>query len=756
TCIFTLAEDCAQQAGVFQGAGTVCDAGACPEPGGVLAEGKISQSSGGFGGILTDFGDFGRAFAGLGDLDGDGPSVGCVAIGAPAPPIPGDGSLFIEGVVWITFLNADGTVESESAIGAFAGGFGGDIVDDDQFGAGIAAIGDVNGDGVTDLAVGAPGDDDDDGGGGFNDDGAVYILFMNTDGTIQSSQKISDTAGGFTGGLNPFDRFGTSVTALGDLDGDAIPDIAVGAPGDVDPGEGSDVGAVWILLLNGDEGIEGTVKSQVKISAANPFLTGELEDFDRFGTSVTALGDLNDDGVVDLAVGAPGDDDGGPSRGAIYIVLLNVDGSVAAIQKISDTAGGLVSGLDDVDLFGASVAALGDLDGDGLPDVAVGAPLDDDAEAGGGGPLPDTNRGAVYIVLLNADGTVRGDRKVSDTIGEFDGVLADFDEFGAGLGAIGDLDGDGVTELAVGAPGDDDGGTNRGATWILFLDGDSPINFAEPQEFDAAGPPNVAAVGDLDSPIVQLPGFFGDLAAGGTLPADTEDVAVIIPNPAGGNGVVQIFLNEGTETDGTWREFEDPALTYFVGPDPSDITLGLFNGDGYLDIAVTNAGNDTVSILFNDANGMGTFTLEQTITGFQNPSAILAGEFLGVENALAVDLVVANEDADNIVFIENDGTGNFVQTEIPPVGVGIGPKAIDPLDIDNDTDEDVVVGNGASASVTIIVNEDDSDDFSVVAEVPTGEGPTDLATGDLDGDGDDDIVSSNSKDGTATVIKNNG
>ena len=137
-------------------------------------------------------------------------------------------------------------------------------------------------------------------------------------------------------------------------------------------------------------------------------------------------------------------------------------GTVLSHQKISDTAGGFTGILDDDDQFGRSVAGLGDLDGDGIQDIAVGAFRDDD-----GGPV----RGAVWVLFLNADGTVKSHQKISDTAGGFTGTLDDFDRFGGSVALLGDLDGDGIQDIAVGASGDDDGGPGRGAVWVLFLDG---------------------------------------------------------------------------------------------------------------------------------------------------------------------------------------------------------------------------------------------------------------------------------------------
>jgi len=127
-----------------------------------------------------------------------------------------------------------------------------------------------------------------------------------------------------------------------------------------------------------------------------------LNEKDHFGISISQIGDLNNDGIMDIVVGAYKDDDGGLDRGAVYIIFLNDDGTVKSFQKISDTAGGFDDVLHDGDEFGRAIANIGDLNNDGIMDIAVGA--DDD-----GGQ----DRGAVYIIFLNDDGTVKSFQKIS-------------------------------------------------------------------------------------------------------------------------------------------------------------------------------------------------------------------------------------------------------------------------------------------------------------------------------------------------------
>ena len=137
----------------------------------------------------------------------------------------------------------------------------------------------------------------------------------------------------------------------------------------------------------------------------------ELDDYDTFGNEIIGIGDFDGDGIIDLAVGASEDDDGGKDKGAIYILFLNSDATVKSYQKISDTSGNFNANLDDYDFFGRDITNVGDFDGDGIIDLAVGAYRDDD-----GGK----DKGAIYILFLNSDATVKSYQKISDTSGNFD------------------------------------------------------------------------------------------------------------------------------------------------------------------------------------------------------------------------------------------------------------------------------------------------------------------------------------------------
>jgi len=139
----------------------------------------------------------------------------------------------------------------------------------------------------------------------------VYVMFMNSDGTVRTEQKISATQGN-PPTLDSGDWFGYSVGGLGDIDADGVDDLLVGAM----LGEGgvANSGEGHILLLNSD----GTVKASHTLSdITGPSVPG-LSGGDHLGTAATSMGDLDGDGTLGFALGARSDGDGGTGRGAVY------------------------------------------------------------------------------------------------------------------------------------------------------------------------------------------------------------------------------------------------------------------------------------------------------------------------------------------------------------------------------------------------------------------------------------------------------
>lgn len=331
----------------------------------------------------------------------------------------------------------DGYVKIENG----SGGMMADLEPGDRFSRDHDQAGDINGDGVIDLVIGARSDDD-----GATDAGAVYIAFLNRDGTVQSNQKISMLEGGFNETLLESNFFGYGVAGIGDYDNDGIPDIAASAPA-------SSNRALYIIHLNSD----GTVKNFVKNSGI-------------LAQGLSAIGDINNDGRIDLVACDPSSDVGGNNTGAISILFFDNTSQVIPTQTvlINPLNGGLGTGLLPGDEFGGrEVAMLGDIDGDGTKELAVGA------------FKSDGGKGAIWILSLNSTTfNVESKLKITEGLNGFADTLTTGANpngtagasFGHALSKVGDLNGDGVPDLMTGA-----NQQNEGWGYILYLNADKTV-----------------------------------------------------------------------------------------------------------------------------------------------------------------------------------------------------------------------------------------------------------------------------------------
>ena len=447
-----------------------------------------------------------------------------------------------------------------------------------DFGNAVAWLGDLDGDGVDDLAV------------GYRNEKKVSILLMDTNDSVKSRVDLTSPI------YDRFDSFGRSVTSLGDLDGDGITDIAVGASAE-QLTSGVEAGTLHVIFLNAD----GTEKSRTVIgnnTAGGPGLI----DGNGFGTSVTAIGDVDGDGVVDLAVGATSNETTTTRRGTVYVLFMNTDGTVRDSTLIGSNTGGGPA-LASFDYFGTSVAPLGDWDDDGIPDLVVGARGRDVW----GTTISDD--GAVALLMLNSDGTVREYQWVGRDAGI---PLSAGDEFGSSVAALGDLDGNGVTDLAVGAWRDDTGGTDNGAVYILQMNDDGSVKSTSKIAEHLGGGP------DLPSRF----GFFGVSVAAipiqdehGLPLLDEHGIPVVsgddLPELAVGglNGVGDDWLYLLHLTDELPDYGDAPLPTAANEAPPShgldpNLFLGLFvDGEPGAQTNATATGDDVAGAL-SDENGL--------------------------------------------------------------------------------------------------------------------------------------------------------
>jgi hypothetical protein len=290
---------------------------------------------------------------------------------------------------------------------------------------------------------------------------------------------------------------------------------------------------VWILFLN----VDGTVKSELEVTDGIGGFEGALDTEDAFGASLAALGDLNNDGVADLAVGAPYDDDGGTNRGAIWNLFLASDGTVISTQKISETEGSFSGSLDNYETLSRSLAATGDLDGDDVTDLAVGG-----------------FRGAVRIFFLNEDGTMKAFQRIACGEGDFEGAPGL--GFGVSLAFFEDLDGDGAGDLGVLESGTE--------IWVLFLE--SPFSGVQFLRGDVDGDGNTQI--QLLDALYLLKWAFTE----GPEPPCMDAADVDGDNNVSIQLLDALYLLEWAFTGGAPPPFPGPSV---CGPDPDGAEDGI-------------------------------------------------------------------------------------------------------------------------------------------------------------------------------------
>ncbi|HEX2086920.1 MAG TPA: hypothetical protein VHF89_14665, partial [Solirubrobacteraceae bacterium] len=408
----------------------------------------------------------GWSLAPVGDVNGDG--VPDFVAGAPNADPSGRADA---GAAYVVFGRAEpaatlAEVAGIRVIGAERG---------DRLGSAVAAAGDVNGDGLADVIVGAPVDVDGDGIGERlprPEDrrpeprpGAAYVIFGRREG------GTVDTAGG--AGVvrltttTPDDRVGASVGSVPDMDGDGRPELVVGAER-ADTIDRTDAGAAFVVFarsVTGDLNLDELGDRGIRLDGPNG---------GRAGLGVGGVGDMNADGRGEILVGAPtaATGAGGRPPGAAYVVFGRATGGRIDLDAL-DGAGYAIAGGDADQLFGLVVAGVGDVTGDGVPDVGIGSPGADRNRRDDSGSVHFVGGRATTTTVRVNGGSARPGFRV-------DGATA-ADGLGLSVTTLDDVNGDGRRELGLVAPfADPVGRSEAGAAYVLF-------GTAMPEDVDLSG-----------------------------------------------------------------------------------------------------------------------------------------------------------------------------------------------------------------------------------------------------------------------------
>jgi len=418
----------------------------------------------------------------------------------------------------------------------------------------LPTTGDFDGDGVIEVVFGALWTED-----------ATAEFYSGGIGIVEGDQHGDvdlETDGLWLEG-DSLDMAGSAVAGVGDLDGDGYDDLLVG--GTLGYTTGAEAGAAWLL--------HGPLTSGSLSTLATATWTGAAED-DGLGSLAAAAGDVDNDGIIDILVGAAGEDENGNSSGTIYLL----SGSVSASGGVSTAATAIIYGESTWDVLGyqGSAAALGDVDGDGYGDFAIAAPYADDG---------DDESGTVYIFHGPVSGTLSADDAATRIIG------TDSDTY-LGVSVVGgfDADGDGTDDMAVGEVRSNGGGSDGGAAYIVtdLSAGDSAVTDVAwlsvyGEAGDAAGGSVDVADQDGDGTYDLLLGSSytahkGSSGLGMTASSESAQAWLLLGPGSGSISVTAADVSFSSDSDG---EYFGAKVAF----------LGDLGGDGAEDVGIVDPSN---------------------------------------------------------------------------------------------------------------------------------------------------------------------
>lgn len=447
-------------------------------------------------------------------------------------------------------------------IGHQQGGFSDSLVSDAHFGQTLANIGDLDQDGIPDLGIGAL----------YQDSvserqyerlGAFYLNLMYSNGRVKQTINLTEEMfrNVFSGpdALGMTGRHGYAMEGIGDINQDGIPDIALGFPDYETNLQYKDAGGVLILLMD----IDGSIKSH---SWLDRTYFPSLQRDDRFGHSICALGDINQDGYTEIAISAPRHEVAHQFFGAVWIVSLLPNGTPYFYKKVenrySQTANKYWA-------FGWSLESIPDMNGDGTPELLVGSPHGTyDLE-----PVV----GNISLLFLNEALTVKDFKNINFYESDLarDNV-SDDSHFGESIAYLGDLDGDGRPEIAVGGSLDEKMSEQHGRVWCLSLAANGEADLFFDLQANSLGK------------WLQLDPFerFGQQLCGAMdLNGDGQTELLAAARKPGGRGTVNVLFGLNLKLSRLSGEIEAPSLVLHPNPAQNIIQIeGLKHLPGFYQI----------------------------------------------------------------------------------------------------------------------------------------------------------------------------
>jgi len=452
----------------------------------------------------------------------------------------------------------------------------------DYSGRSVAGAGDVNGDGIADVIIGAP------------DANSSYVVYGNATPTSPVQLGALDPAStGFRiDGAAGGDRSGSSVAGAGDINGDGIADVIIGAP-NADNNSRTNSGSSYVVY-----GSDTPTNINLNSLGTAGFRIDGAATSDNSGNSVAGAGDVNGDDKDDVIIGAPNADPNGNNSGSSYVVYGSDTPTDIDLNSL-DAAGFRIDGAAANDSSGRSVAGAGDVNGDDKDDVIIGAPFaDPNGEASG----------SSYVVYGNATPTSPvqlGSLNPASTGFRIDGALAD-DRSGSSVAGAGDVNGDDKDDVIIGAPNaDNNSRSNSGSSYVVY-------GSATPTDIDLLN--SLGAAGFRIDGAGTNDGSGNSVAGARDVNGDGKDDVIIGAPRADNNsrsnsGSSYVVYGSATPTDIDLATPLDPASTGFridgaaAGAESGSSVAGAgdVNGDGTADVIIgapyadNNSRNDSGS-----------------------------------------------------------------------------------------------------------------------------------------------------------------